>query len=189
MSERKLEFIENGLRNKDISEENIECVMNSIKYIMLTNGFSAITKDIKDRNNSVFFTLCRDKLAQANLFSILVTIINNIEKSDDIGISKLKEVDHRTQNIVFGFVRQCESSLQNIHIPPLISYICLAFYHIPMSDEIQSQIDEARRKIEQSLHNLGRRYSWDVPGKSDDLGQVSQMFYRKAKKKKRCVIM
>ena len=58
-----------------------------------------------------------------------------------LDLEKLKKIDIKAQHLVFGFVRRCQQLLpdQSVNayytIPPLVSYLCLSYFHLAYLDQ------------------------------------------------------
>eukprot|EP01084_Bolivina_argentea_P115048 204684_1 len=50
--------------------------------------------------------------------------------SSSFDMNKLKDINTKTQFLVFGYIRNIEDTLLSTNVPPLISYVCLAFYFL-----------------------------------------------------------
>ena len=68
---------------------------------------------------------------------------------------ELKQIDQRTKDIIFGFIRQYQTEINNedIIIPPLVIFTCLAFFWIREYFEL-SQIDATQQIITLSEDKL-----------------------------------
>lgn len=46
-------------------------------------------------------------------------------------LKKVKSADNESKDVVFGYVREVDKSMENTNIPAAISCLCLAFYYFP----------------------------------------------------------
>ena len=102
---------------------------------------------------------------------------------EEVDFTKLKGVDERSKNIVFGYLRRSQKLLTRkyMNISPLIYYICLHYYNIPEHWTINEQyinhiqLNNSRDTVEITMderitiygtiythNNKNCVYRWDV---------------------------
>ncbi len=76
-------------------------------------------------------------------------------------IKQLKQINQQSQDIVFGYIRKVKKdlSLDNIIIPELIGFVCLAYYYLSeyfCKLGVYAQVDEEKTTI----YNIHSKYKY-----------------------------
>ena len=45
-------------------------------------------------------------------------------------LKKIKSIDQKTKDLIFGYIRESNESISYTTIPMMINYICLLYYHL-----------------------------------------------------------